>query len=126
MKKLRQILLKRQVNELKQALELLHKEVKNAENYFKHIYWLQERFPLAKYEDVTGLCKLATQEEVAKQDYSLNPGRYVGIIIEEDGKTQEEFFEYIYQKNEFLNQLILDASNLNQIINSNLKSLLEA
>ena len=53
--------------------------------------WLQERFPEAAYEDVTGLCKLATPAEVAEQEYSLNPGRYVGVVIEEDGKTEEEF-----------------------------------
>ncbi len=73
---------------LKSALEELHQDVKNAEIYFQHIHWLQERFPNAEYEDVTGLCKLATPEEVKEQDYSLNPGRYVGVVIEEDGKTR--------------------------------------
>ena len=28
-----------------------------------------------------------------EQDYSLNPGRYVGVVIEEDGKTEEEFID---------------------------------
>ena len=69
--------------------------MKNAESYFRHIHWLHECFPQAEYEDVTGLCKLATPEEVKEQDYSLNPGRYVGVVIEEDGKTEEEFIELI-------------------------------
>lgn len=47
------------------------------------------------YEDVTGLCKLATLDEVKEQEYSLNPGRYVGVVIEEDGKTEEEFIAEI-------------------------------
>ena len=85
----------RQTKELKIALEALHAEIKNAESYHKHILWLQERFTKAKYEDVIGLCKLATLEEVKEQDYSLNPGRYVGVVIEEDGKTEEEFIEEI-------------------------------
>lgn len=69
----------RQIRTLKTTLETLHTEVKLAESYFTHIRWLQERFPGAEYEDVTGLCKLATLEEVKEQDYSLNPGRYVGV-----------------------------------------------
>ena len=81
----------RAVKQLKTALEALHTEVKNAESSFAHIQWLQERFPEAKYEDVTGLCKLADLDEIKEQDYSLNPGRYVGVVIEEDGKTEEEF-----------------------------------
>jgi len=59
----------------KKKLEELHKEVKNAEMSYRHIHWLQERFPNAEYEDVTGLCKLASPAEVKEQEYSLNPGR---------------------------------------------------
>ena len=82
----------RKTKALKTALEELHKEVKNAEIFYHHIHWLQERFPKAEYEDVTGLCKLASPAEVKEQEYSLNPGRYVGVVIEEDGKTEEEFY----------------------------------
>ncbi len=32
-----------------------------------------------KYEDIKGLCKIATLEEIKANDYSLNPGRYVEI-----------------------------------------------
>jgi type I restriction enzyme M protein len=63
---------------LKGALELLHSEVRDAEVWFGHVGWLQERFPAARYEDVVGLCRLAGLAEVKDQDFSLNPGRYVG------------------------------------------------
>ncbi len=36
------------------------------------------------YEDTAGFCKSATLEEIAKNDYVLTPGRYVGIPDEED------------------------------------------
>jgi len=108
---------------LKQALDLLHKEVKNAENYFKHVNWLQERFPSARYEDVTGLCKLATQEEVTEQDYSLNPGRYVGVVIEEDGKTEEEFISDILELNEELTSLIKSSHEISVVISKNIKAI---
>ena len=32
-----------------------------------------------KYQNVKGLCKVATIDEVKKAGYSLNPGRYVGV-----------------------------------------------
>jgi len=35
-------------------------------------------------EDVKGLCVAATTEEIAKQDFILTPGRYVGIEEQED------------------------------------------
>ncbi len=62
----------RQTKALKTALEAIHAEVRSDESYFAHIHWLQDRFPAARYEDVTGLCKLADLDEVKEQDYSLN------------------------------------------------------
>lgn len=46
--------------------------------------WFNEHFPNGKYEDVEGLCKVVDIEEVVEQDYSLTPGRYVGVNIEID------------------------------------------
>jgi type I restriction enzyme M protein len=110
----------KQTKALKIALEALHAEVKNAESCYKHIHWLQERFPKAEYEDVTGLCKLATPDDVKEQDYSLNPGRYVGVVIEDDGKTEEEFVEEILVFNDELNALNEQAIKLSNIINNNI------
>ena len=109
----------RETKRLKEALEHLHKEVKLAESFYKHIHWLQERFPKAEYEDVTGLCKLATLEEVKEQDYSLNPGRYVGVVIEEDGKTEEEFIADLIVCNEDLKALNKSARALEKLIDKN-------
>ncbi len=116
----------RKVKELKATLEELHREVKSAEAYFGHIRWLQERFPEARYGDVTGLCKLATPEEVREQDYSLNPGRYVGVVIEEDGKTEEEFIAEILALNQQLEALNREAHQLEGTIAHNMKQIAEA
>jgi type I restriction enzyme M protein len=116
----------RETKKLKEALGLLHKEVKISESYYKHIHWLQERFSKAEYEDVTGLCKLASQDEVKEQDYSLNPGRYVGVVIEEDGKTEEEFIENISLLNDELMSLNQEALVLSNIIQSNFDSLADS
>ncbi len=113
----------RKTKALKIALETLHKEVKSAESFYQHIHWLQERFPKAEYEDVTGLCKLASQADVEEQEYSLNPGRYVGVVIEEDGKTEEEFIADILTINDEVNELNKRAQELNKTIGANLKML---
>ena len=110
----------RRTKALKSALEELHQDVKNAEIYFQHIHWLQERFPNAQYEDVTGLCKLAAPEEVREQDYSLNPGRYVGVVIEEDGKSEEEFIAELLAMNEELSGLNNAARGLEAVIAHNI------
>ena len=46
--------------------------------------WFKEHFAEGNYEDVEGLCKIVDLEEVREQDYSLTPGRYVGVSIEID------------------------------------------
>lgn len=113
----------RKTKALKTALEVLHKEVKNAESFYRHIHWLQQRFPKAEYEDVTGLCKLAGPADVKEEEHSLNPGRYVGVVIEEDGKTEEEFISEILNLGDELEHLAKTASGLDKIIASNLNIL---
>ena len=110
----------RKIKALKAALEELQAEIRQAESSFRDIHWLQERFPKAQYEDVTGLCKLATPDEVKEQDYSLNPGRYVGVVIEEDGKTEEEFVEELLKMNDELEMLNEEARSLELVINRNI------
>ncbi len=110
----------RATKQLKSALEALHAEVKQAESSFGHINWLQERFPQARYEDVTGLCKLADLAEVREQDYSLNPGRYVGVVIEEDGKTEEEFLTTISELTGALLAMGQESRKLESVIASNM------
>ena len=44
---------------------------------------LQERFPDARLRDVEGLVKLVDRAEIAAHDWSLTPGRYVGVAPEE-------------------------------------------
>lgn len=109
----------RKTKTLKTALDTLHTEVKDTEQWFAHIGWLQARFPKAQYEDVTGLCKLATRQEVAEQDWSLNPGRYVGVVIEEDGKTEEEFISGLLEMNAELAKLNAEARVLEHVIAEN-------
>ena len=98
-------------------------EGKSAFYFIKNINWLQERFPEAKYEDVTGLCKVAGLEEIEEQEWSLNPGRYVGVVIEEDGMTEEEFAEEISSLHTELTRLNQSSKSILYQIEKNLKEL---
>ncbi|MBS1190045.1 MAG: methylase [Rhodocyclaceae bacterium] len=110
----------RQTKAVKEAVQALHGELKAAELFYQHVSWLQERFPKACYEDVTGLCKLASREEIKEQDWSLSPGRYVGVVIEEDGKTEEEFLSELAEAGDELSLLQSEAHELEAVIAKNL------
>ncbi len=78
--------------------------------------WLAEHFPEKKYQDIEGLCKIATIEEIAEQDYSLTPGRYVGVKIDIDMD-----FDYKTRMTEIhteLAQLNTEANSLMEQIQS--------
>ena len=75
------------------------------------------RNPDGDYEDVAGFCKVATIEEVAKLNYVLTPGRYVGLADEEDDFNFVERFTSL--KTELENQ-IAEEADLNKKIADNL------
>lgn len=49
--------------------------------------WLTSKFGTeGEYQDVLGLCKIATIDEISEKNYSLTPGAYVGVAeVEDDG-----------------------------------------
>ena len=104
------------------------KEVKTKAYWQTHIDWLSERFPQGKYTDVIGLCKEASlqgEDGIIDQDYSLNAGRYVGVVIEDDGMTEEEFKTKMKALNSELTTLSTEAADLEKQISANLKELFE-
>lgn len=111
----------------KLILENIEAEYKQKTEYFtSQINWLKERFPDAKYKDVIGLCKVAKidgEDGIKDQDYSLNPGRYVGVVIEDDGMSEEEFKATMQNLNEELNELNVEAKRIESEISENIKEL---
>jgi len=116
----------RATRDVKAALDTLHGEIKDAELCFQHIAWLQTRFPEAKYEDVVGLCKRANRTEIGEQDWSLNPGRYVGVVIEEDGKAEEEFLAELQDMEDELAKLGVKSAELQSTVRRNVKLIVSA
>ena len=72
---------------------------------------------------MTGLCKLASPADLKEQEYSLNPGRYVGVVIEEDGKTEEEFITEVLSVRDELTNLVKIQSTLESMISKNIQEL---
>ncbi len=122
------------INEYKTALQNApeasdDKEIKTKSYWQAQIDWLNERFPEGKYRDVIGLCKVAKldgEDGIIDQDYSLNAGRYVGVVIEDDGMTEEEFKETMLGLNAEFEQLNAEAKALETQIAENVKELFGA
>lgn len=72
-------------------------------------------------EDVKGFCAVATIDDIAKQDYILTPGRYVGI--EEQEVDSEPFEEKMKRLTTELSALFSRSHELEEQIKNNLKEL---
>jgi type I restriction enzyme M protein len=73
-------LVKRLDEERKAAVE----QLKHAVYFHRQMAWLQDRFPKAELQTVPGLVKLVDRKEIEAADWSLSPGRYVGVAPSED------------------------------------------
>jgi type I restriction enzyme M protein len=84
---------------------------------------LQSMLASAEYQDVLGLCKVATRTEIEAQGWSLNPGRYIGVT--EKHMDDGNFAEQLEELNEELETLNAEARELEERIAENVRSLLE-
>jgi type I restriction enzyme M protein len=86
---------------------------------------MTEVFPGGGYRDVPGLCKIATWEEIKAQDWSLNPGRYVGIAPGQQ-IADGEFRVKLEALQEELEELNNEAAELQARIAENIVELLNS
>ncbi len=95
--------------------------------YFIHqVHWLHSRFPDACFVDVPGLCKavpIAGEGSIESNDWSLTPGRYVGVaVVAED--DEEEFDASLRAIHVELAELNEKAAELAERIGANFEALL--
>lgn len=92
----------------------------------EEVDWLLERWPEGKYRDVIGLCKVAKitgEDGIEDNDWSLNAGRYVGVVIEDDGMTESEFRDEMLSLNADFSKLCAEAGDLQKEIEKNMVEL---
>jgi type I restriction-modification system DNA methylase subunit len=100
----------RAIGRIEKELDACRKELVEqlkATAYFeRQAHWLLSRFPDAKLVPVPGLVKLVDRKEIASADWSLTPGRYVGVAPAE---VDEDFdFE------QALGDIHVELADLNQ------------
>jgi type I restriction enzyme M protein len=74
----------RLVKQLDEERKAAVEQVKHAVYFHRQVAWLQDRFPKAELEAVPGLVKLVDRAEIEAADWSLTPGRYVGVAAPEE------------------------------------------
>lgn len=84
---------------------------------------LNQMFDSGLYGDIAGLCKIATREEIESQDWSLNPGRFVGVA--EQAQDDFDFYERLQELHDELVNLGQEAQSLERQIDMNVIRLLE-
>ena len=98
------------INKARKALEGVRggavDALRQARYFLRQADWLQERFPGAELRDVEGLVKLVDRSEIEAHDWSLTPGRSVGVAPEEE----DEDFDF----EEMLRAIHVDLTGLNE------------
>ena len=102
----------------RQAVE----QLKQLRYFWRQAHWLTERFPDGELRDVEGLVKLVDRAEIEANDWSLTPGRYVGVAPE----VEDEDFDFEVALREIhveLEDLNAEAATLATMIGRNFEEL---
>lgn len=94
-------------------------QTKQGINDWKHF---MEWFPDGNYQDIEGLCKITSLDEVKKNELSLNPSRYVGVGLQADDSVDYKI--RLAEINNELTTLSDSAQELSKSISKNLSEIL--
>ena len=92
-----------------------------------HLKWVADNFPKGVYRDVTGLCKVAKiagEGGIEENGWSLNPGRYVGVVQEVDTTTPAQFRAEMKAMYDEFAALSVEAHKIEKRIAANLQEVL--
>ena len=97
-------------------------QLRKVRYFWRQAHWLTERFPDGELRDVPGLVKLVARPDIEANDWSLSPGRYVGVAPEEE----DEDFDFSTAMREIhaeLADLNAEAAVLAETIQENFERL---
>ncbi|MGR3914116.1 MAG: N-6 DNA methylase [Gammaproteobacteria bacterium] len=97
-------------------------QLKQVHYFHRQACYLTERFPDAKLRDVAGLVKLVSTKEISENDWSLTPGRYVGVSPEQ-ADEDFDFTETMRGLHAELRELNTESAKLAGKIDKNLATL---
>ena len=98
-----------------EARQLAVEQLKQVRYFWRQAYWLTERFPEAELCDVAGLIKLVDRAEIEVNDWSLTPGRYVGVApeeVDEDFDFEETLREIHVELEDLNNEAVTLAATI--------------
>lgn len=94
------------VKQLDEQRKAAVEQLKHTVYFHRQVVWLQDRFPKAELQAVPGLVKLVDRKEIEAADWSLTPGRYVGVTPPEE----DEDFDF----EQTLRDIHTELADLNQ------------
>jgi type I restriction enzyme M protein len=87
-------------------------ELREAVTVAKEAVWLTSKFGNdGVYQDIPGLCRIATIAQIAEKDYSLTPGAYVGVA-----ETEDDGVDFTQRMNEIHMELAKLQTEANQLM----------
>ena len=110
--------------EKKKVQALYEEKAKEKEDLLtiaKDALWLYEKFGDGVYQDIPGLCKIATLEEIKEKGASLTPGAYVGVAPQADDGV--DFATRMAEIHQELLSLQAESDALMDTISRNLKEM---
>ncbi|MHA1226578.1 MAG: type I restriction-modification system subunit M [Candidatus Hodarchaeales archaeon] len=121
---------KQQLAFLANIVHLYREEDLNSENINpklknltkSQIEQIELMFNSGEYQDVAGLCKVTTRDEIKQQRWSLNPGRYVGLA--ENDSEKINYIQTLSLLDEQLIELNQEAKGIEKTIHENIIKLL--
>jgi type I restriction enzyme M protein len=84
---------------------------------------LRESISNRRFHEVPGLCKIINRRDIENQGWSLNPGRYVELIKQDD--NDPDFHRILFDLNKEFEILTSEASFLEETIKRNIAQILE-
>lgn len=112
----------RLVKQLDEERKAAVEQMKYAIYFHRQVAWLQDRFPKAELEAVPGLVKLVDRKEIEAADWSLTPGRYVGVAPPEEDENFD-FEQTMRDIHTELDDLNKEATDLALKIQANFEKL---